>query len=691
MKKEYKKIFFACFILIYGLIGFTACEREKNKSTSVDAEKENESMAEEDSLVCQGKIWLTHSLSNAQPSAPAVCAFYITDIEDNKIEGKLKTIRMTKKEYAYQGITEEMTEFPFEGSFSGIKNGDKATCEFEDDSTGYSGSMVVQFYDTGDKLAVTVNDGVQCFYSPWNLQTAESLDQDSIKSVPANLEDYGQVQIVSATLREAGKTYPSVYIVDEEDNVLYRFEMGYETGAEVTGISIEDLNGDGYADVRIGLGREGSEGEKTNAERIFYRQEGFFKESDDFSKKQEADCQQYKEKIWYWEMDSQIGDTTFKELEFSFYLSEVRDGKIYGRCRLGDMVRKDEQDENQEDGYFYGSWIDGIAVCRFWGQWGNEGWLTIEELGEDYVIAKVELTIEDSGHMATVEEISDQGETGTFWLLNLERNNERRERSWKMEVVDSVSYPLHLQYWGDVDLVLITAKHMENNYDKAYAYLTTSEEAILYEFELTTTEPSVKASEFEVQDYNHDDLEDIGIRIVSFDGAAASDDMQNGKMIYFYQQEDGRFIDVDEKYEDIVPKMKDGLQDLAMSKYYKTEMEAAKETAKSIFIRYYEVDLNDDYRKDRIVYLATVYPSGEYADSFQILLNTGDSYKKIEELPVSLFTYHEDEDDYINAEMIYIMDDKSNGFHDIEITNKTTGNRALLVYSDEGYHIEAFK
>lgn len=567
MKKVVKKLVLLYLTLLCFNIGFVSCG--KNEEEIIKDEQGtslNETDSKEDYKTFLNRIWIIKSDLFYNSSDSILCALYITDIKDGNKKGNIRTIESIEKEYYDQGLTEEIISFPFNGSFAGTVQGNTATCEFVD-YRGCSGNISLIFQEA-DEISVIIDkaelqESLQeedysgtYLFTPWTLEMVKGLVQDSLKSELVELDDFGKVQLVSGNIEQAEKMYPYVCLTDEEGNILYSFEMGYAIGMEISNLSIEDLNGDGYADVSIEL-EEKTSGSANKLQWNFYRQsEGRFKKEekadDVLNAEQEVDYNQYKEKIWYLEYDKEIEGTIYRSYQFSFYFSEFCDGKIYGRCRLGDLVRKDWYDEASRssyqygntcvDGYIFGEFVDGVAMCRFWDESGNEGWLIVRDWRENSLEVEIEWTRKNP-----YDAIEYSGEDGTysFRTWNLEKMYDKKEEN-EMEVVDESHYNVDLQYWGKVQLVTVSARHTEYNYYCPYAYLTTLDGDILCEFDLNgvcKSYNSVMVSDVEIGDSNEDDLEDIIITVIPTYETTDSEGrkMQSEEKACFYQQENGRF------------------------------------------------------------------------------------------------------------------------------------------------------
>ena len=145
------------------------------------------------------------------------------------------------------------------------------------------------------------------------------------------------------------------------------------------------------------------------------------------------------------------------------------------------------------------------------------------------------------------------------------------------------------------------------------------------------------------------------------------------------------------KEQNIVLKMKDGLENPEILEFYKQDIIDVETVTKgTIRIKYYDIDLNDDGLKDKIVYIASPLHSGSYGDSFNILINNGESYDRILYWTIWLCDqyYDEDGEEVIEVGELYVLPEKTNGFHNIEIFDLIFRNRSILTYVDGEYQME---
>ena len=137
-----------------------------------------------------------------------------------------------------------------------------------------------------------------------------------------------------------------------------------------------------------------------------------------------------------------------------------------------------------------------------------------------------------------------------------------------------------------------------------------------------------------------------------------------------------------EKEQNIVLKMKDGLENPEILEFYRQDIIDVKTitNSKIIDIKYYDADLNEDGFVDKIVYIRSPLHSGAHGDNLSILLNDGKSYRKIFSISIPLMC--QDTDMTVIGEM-YILKNKTNGFYDIRLSDGE--NIILLKYENDIY------
>jgi len=100
---------------------------------------------------------------------------------------------------------------------------DESRKEFED------GTFIYRPYKIKDHLLFVVNDNLE---------------------VETKLDSWGNVRIVSGQ-QETSHAVPVIYMTDQDDNILYRFGAPYQHDSYAKEVIVEDMNGDGFQDVRI--------------------------------------------------------------------------------------------------------------------------------------------------------------------------------------------------------------------------------------------------------------------------------------------------------------------------------------------------------------------------------------------------------------------------------------------------------
>ncbi|MCH5280644.1 MAG: hypothetical protein J1E61_04180 [Lachnospiraceae bacterium] len=207
------------------------------------------------------KIWTTEPISaySAPPS------FVITEIEKGQIKGLFATADIWVP-YTYKLTYDPPNNVGF---FSGSINDGKAVCEFSD-SSGNKGTLVFRFMgEEGIEVEIDYSstgnrangfkldeqwDGTYQFrplkLSDWQHKFSE----EDEKRWQIELEEWGRVQLVTElNMMEAAHVFPDAYLVDEEENILYRIPMintGYEHYDSLK-FEFYDHDGNGRKDIIV--------------------------------------------------------------------------------------------------------------------------------------------------------------------------------------------------------------------------------------------------------------------------------------------------------------------------------------------------------------------------------------------------------------------------------------------------------
>lgn len=127
----------------------------------------------------------------------------------------------------------------------------------------------------------------------------------------------------------------------------------------------------------------------------------------------------------------------------------------------------------------------------------------------------------------------------------------------------------------------------------------------------------------------------------------------------------------------------DGMGNPEIVAYYQKEIDDVKTitNSKSINIKYCEADLNEDGRNDYIVFIRSVLHTGSHGDTFEILMNEGNSFREALSMVVPLF--YQDKNMSVIGEILE-LNTKTNGYRDLEVMS---GNDThfFLKYDGAGY------
>lgn len=134
----------------------------------------------------------------------------------------------------------------------------------------------------------------------------------------------------------------------------------------------------------------------------------------------------------------------------------------------------------------------------------------------------------------------------------------------------------------------------------------------------------------------------------------------------------------------ILEYLQDGMENPAIVDYYQEEINDVMtiSVSKQIAIRYYETDLNDDGMKDLIVLILSPFHSGSHGDTFDILFNNKNNYTE-NEVGYIFRLISSSINDYLPFGQVYVLNSKTNGYHDLEIFTDET--HFFLKYQNGAY------
>lgn len=134
----------------------------------------------------------------------------------------------------------------------------------------------------------------------------------------------------------------------------------------------------------------------------------------------------------------------------------------------------------------------------------------------------------------------------------------------------------------------------------------------------------------------------------------------------------------------ILEYMKNGMENPAVVDYYQEGINDVMTItySKRITIWYYETDLNDDGMDDLIAIVGSPLHSGAHGDSFDILFNNGDYYSE-GKMGYTFRLIDDLKDDYVAYGKVYILQSKTNGYHDLEVF--TDENHFFMKYENGSY------
>lgn len=243
MNKITRNISFVLLAIIF--LNFTGCGMSSDRVSTETSNLQSNSKVD---LINYNpylkKIWIEENWDGGDSLYPIHFSFYITDIEEAKIEGKFSMDAVADSDYLL-------------GDFTGtIKNG-TADCQFEDDF-GNKGNMKLGFIEnnklevsieyTGKDSTYEIKNGDYLF-RPYNLKDFEvCLDSLKTRSFVIDLS-WGKANLVIVQFK-GNKPYQSAYLMNDDNDILYHIDS-FQVAFEVKDVLIEDQNRDGLEDVEF--------------------------------------------------------------------------------------------------------------------------------------------------------------------------------------------------------------------------------------------------------------------------------------------------------------------------------------------------------------------------------------------------------------------------------------------------------
>ncbi|MDR2940787.1 MAG: hypothetical protein LBV08_10805 [Clostridiales bacterium] len=200
------------------------------------------------------KIWVVNEWEGGAYKYPVT--FFITRIENGKLEGQISTMQVEGPEFFYYRSEPSI----YLGELKGTFDGDNAKCHFGSDY-GDKGNISLSFInhneisanieytDKGEAHADLPLDGNYVF-RPYNLSDMKNYDINKTRSIAVDLNSWGNIYFTTL-LYLGNKPHPMAYLTNEYGDILYKFNAPFQTGTSIIDVNIEDINGDGLKDIYL--------------------------------------------------------------------------------------------------------------------------------------------------------------------------------------------------------------------------------------------------------------------------------------------------------------------------------------------------------------------------------------------------------------------------------------------------------
>lgn len=217
------------------------------------------------------KIWVVEGWHGGENRYNACFSFMITKIDDGVIEG-------------WYFVSGYVAPYKVRKKFVGQVKENSAKCDLYKDSQNV-GMLELKFLGEnkveGDIIYHENETIVKNYmFRPYTLYDVNDLYIEPYAHLAfrtVEIDTWGEVNLVAGII-DGYKSYPAVFMTDASDNILFRFESGYQTASEIYDVSVDDYDGDGLDDVRI-VNYFPYEEDSVYIDRTFYQTEkGLFEE-----------------------------------------------------------------------------------------------------------------------------------------------------------------------------------------------------------------------------------------------------------------------------------------------------------------------------------------------------------------------------------------------------------------------------
>lgn len=217
------------------------------------------------------KTWVVDAWHGGEDRYHACFSFVIMDIKDGFVEGLYDAT-------GYIGLNHMRRKF------QGKMKGQAVECSLYG-ASGIIGMMELTFLEENQIEGVIIIDegahrSLKFTFRPYSLYDVKDLyinPSGNFTRKSAEIDTWGEVNLVAGII-DGYKSYPAVFMTDASDNILFRFESGYQTASEIYDVSVDDYDGDGLDDVRI-VNYFPYEEDSIYIDRTFYQtEEGLFEE-----------------------------------------------------------------------------------------------------------------------------------------------------------------------------------------------------------------------------------------------------------------------------------------------------------------------------------------------------------------------------------------------------------------------------
>lgn len=238
--KMEKVLFLVAMVM---LAGCGAPEQNESEiAEQISATEEDKELDAADYSAYLKKVWI---VDEWESGVDYPVSLVLTGIEKGNVYGYLKFEENVLPYYCNLNPYGKKYVCPFQG----IVYDGTAECKYTD-YYNTQGVIQITFCDN-DRVEVELegDETKQYLLRPYNVSDEEFSEE--LTTIEVELDSWGMVYLAYANY-DSRHSVPWVMLINDQGDILYELSGNYQHGSRVCDVRIEDMNGDGLKDIKVG-------------------------------------------------------------------------------------------------------------------------------------------------------------------------------------------------------------------------------------------------------------------------------------------------------------------------------------------------------------------------------------------------------------------------------------------------------